>query len=44
MNKRFDIFGLNSISEKGGNPAFDSHYGELLIKHYGKNVQCEHNF
>ena len=40
MNKRFEIFGLNSTQEGAakGNPVFDSLYGEVIIKHYSKNV------
>ena len=43
--KKNDIFGLNaSQTDVSSNPVFDVLYGEVLVKHYEKQITCEHNF
>jgi hypothetical protein len=44
VHKKNEIFGLNKPGEENANPVFDVLYGETLVKHYDRQITCEHNF
>ena len=44
VHKKNEIFGLNKPGEENANSVFDVLYGETLVKHYDRQITCEHNF
>ena len=44
VHNKQEIHGLYIDPEEGVSPVFEVLYGETLIKHVDKNLQCEHNF